>query len=184
MSHCELSMDTNIVDACFNCSGSRIGVLTRTNFSVFSWSINARPIPEPLLESSYPLSEASFGRPRQITFFQDKEVIILNHPNPRQAQIERTKLETRSTEMIYCAAANVHLYSVFPSLAHDILWVASRPNLRGPTIYSIIAAGDSNDLQPVTWNDSPTVETLWAEATQTHNEFVSCNADRCQQGEV
>jgi elongator complex protein 1 len=172
-------MDSNIIDASFSRSGSRIAVLTRTNFFVFSWSLKERPVPAPLLESSHPLSEASFSRPRQITFLQDNEIIVLNHVNPHQRQIERTKLETRITETIYCATTNVQLYSIFPNITHDTLWLASRSN-RGPTIYSTVAINESNNLQVTTWNDGPAVETHWAEATHTHTDFVSSDAVGCR----
>lgn len=172
MAHCELSMDSNIVDVSFNYSGSRIAVLTRKSFSAFSWPLKARPIPAPSIESNYPLPEVSFSRPRQITFLQDDEIIILSNANPLQVQVKKTKLETRITETIYCGPAGVQLYSVFPSLTHDKLWLASQPNFHGPTMYSIIAGEESDNFQTITWSDSPAIETLWAEATQTQTKYV------------
>lgn len=172
MAHCEITVDSNIVDACFSHSGTRIAVLTRDNFSVFAWSLKKRPVPTPLLESSYPLPEAAQSRPRQIAFLNDNEVYILNHLDPYQRRIERTALETRETKVVYEAADAEHLHRIFPSLGHEKLWFSKSSRAGVPISYSYGVPRSGNEFDITVWDNSPGVDTFWAEAIQISDDQV------------
>ncbi|KAL2013837.1 hypothetical protein VTN00DRAFT_1362 [Thermoascus crustaceus] len=169
MAHCEVTLDSNIVDVAFSQSGRRIAVLMRDRFSVFAWSLKRGPPPPPVLESSYPLPDAPESRPRQIAFLKDNEVYILNHLEPYQPQIGRTTLETRITKVAYQASESERLYSIFASLGHDRLWFSNtkRP---GPISYSTITPLSNDELDVTVWPDCPGVDTFWAKAVSITEE--------------
>lgn len=171
MAHCEVTLDSNIVDVAFSQSGRRIAVLMRDRFSVFAWSFKKGPPPPPVLESSYPLPEAPESRPRQIAFLKDNEVYILNHIEPYQPQIERTTLETRITKVAYQASESERLYSVFASLGHDRLWFSNTKS-PGPISYSTITPILNDELEVAVWPDCPGVDTFWAKAVSITEEEV------------
>jgi elongator complex protein 1 len=172
MAHCEITVDSNIVDVSFSHSGTRIAVLTRDNFSVFAWPLKKKPVPAPLLESSYPLPEAAQSRPRRISFLGDNEVYILNHFDPYQRRIERTALDTRETEVVYAVAEEKQLHSIFSSLGHEKLWFSKSFSTGAPISYSNIVPHSGDVFQSGVWNDSPGVDTFWAEAIQISDDQV------------
>lgn len=172
MAHCEVPLDSNIVDVSFSQSGRRIAVLMRDSFSVFSWALKKKgPPPPPTLESSYPLPEAPESRPRQIAFLGDNEVYILNHSGPYQPQIERTTLETRVTKVAYQASESERLYSIFASLGHDRLWFSTAKR-SGTISYSTISPLPNGELDIAAWPDCPGVDTYWAKAVSVSDEEV------------
>ncbi|GAD95521.1 IKI3 family protein [Paecilomyces variotii No. 5] len=164
MAHCEITLDSNIVDVSFSQTGARIAVLTRESFSVFMWSLKSRPVPAPLLESSYPLPEEPESRPRQIAFLRENEVYILNHKSPYQAQIEKTALETRVTRVVYQASGSEQLQSIFASLGHDKLWFSHTRQRNTPVSYSTIGVSPDDNVDVHVWNESPASDTFWAKA--------------------
>lgn len=176
MAHCEVTLDSNIVDVSFSQTGTRIAVLTRQNFSIFIWSLKSRPVPAPLLESSYPLPEDPESRPRQIAFLKENEVYILNQKSPYQSQIERTTLETRETKVVYEAAVSEHLQSIFSSLGHDRLWFSHAKQAGVPISYSTIAALSIDELDVRAWNENPGSDTFWAKTIQISNDEVKSNS--------
>jgi hypothetical protein len=124
MAQCEVTLDSNIVDVSFSLSGSRIAVLTKSDFSVFTWSLKGRPVPCPVLESSHPLPEAPGSRPRQILFLRENEVYILINCKPGQCQIQCTALTTLTTKIAYQTTPVEHIHSIFSSLGHEMLWLS------------------------------------------------------------
>lgn len=172
MAHCEIILDSNIVDVSFSQTGTRIAVLTKESFSIFAWSLKSRPVPAPLLESSYPLPEEPESRPRQIAFLKENEVYILNHKSPYQAQIERTALETRATRVVYQASGPEQLQSIFASLGHDKLWFCHTTQPNTPVSYSTIEVSPDDSVDVHAWNESPTSDTFWAKAIHIPGDEV------------
>ncbi|PYH95176.1 killer toxin sensitivity protein [Aspergillus ellipticus CBS 707.79] len=166
MAHNELALDSNVVDVAFSKSGTRIAVLMKDCFSIFIWSLKTRPVPLPILESSYPLSDAPDSRPRQIAFANEHEVYVLKQDGLRSTCIERTALETRTTQIAYQAADSEQLMSIFTSLGHDALWFSHVKQPNQPTSYSYISMPSSEELQVQTCLESPTVDTHWAKAAR------------------
>lgn len=161
MAHNELKLDSNAIDVAFSKSGTRIAVLTQDSFAVFLWSLKTRPVPAPILESSYPLSNASTSRPRQIAFVNENEVFVLRESSPNSTVIEKTLLETRVTEVVY-EAIGTRFSSVFPGIGHDSLWVSHKAS-KGCTYTSI--SSEPDDVSKVNpWYESPSVDTPWARA--------------------
>ena len=74
MAHNELALESNAIDVAFSKSGSRIAVLMNNKLSIYLWSLKSRPVPIPIIESSYPLSDDPASRPRQIAFLDENEV--------------------------------------------------------------------------------------------------------------
>ncbi|EAW10179.1 Elongator subunit IKI3 [Aspergillus clavatus NRRL 1] len=164
MAHNEVLLDSNVIDVAFSKSGTRIAVLMKNCFSIFVWSLKSRPVPTPILESSYPLSEAPDSRPRQIAFLNENEVYILWNDGPTSAQIERTTLETRLTKAVYQATDSEQVLSIFPALGHEDLWISHIPQSGSHTKYSSLEVLPSADLQVKPWDQSPAVDTYWARA--------------------
>ncbi|OQE21086.1 hypothetical protein PENSTE_c012G01680 [Penicillium steckii] len=161
MAHNELKLDSNAIDVAFSKSGTRIAVLTQDSFAVFLWSLKTRPVPVPILESSYPLSNASTSRPRQIAFINENEVYVLRESSPNSTVIEKTLLETRATEAVY-EAIGTRFSSISPGIGHDSLWVSHKAS-KGCT-YTSISTGPDGTSEANPWYESPSVDTPWARA--------------------
>ncbi|KAL5000714.1 IKI3 family-domain-containing protein [Aspergillus recurvatus] len=170
MAHNELPLDANAIDVAFSKSGTRIAVLMNDHFSVYLWSLKSRPIPVPILESSYPLSGENDSRPRQITFINDNEVYILRSRGPNNTCIERTTLETRETKVVYEAADSEHLVSMFSSLGHEALWLSHVPQPGQSIAYTTITMPSSDESQVTLWPQSPAVDTYWAKSAQISDD--------------
>ncbi|KAE8340311.1 hypothetical protein BDV24DRAFT_63860 [Aspergillus arachidicola] len=166
MAHNELTLDSNVIDVAFSKSGTRIAVLTKDCFSVFMWSLKTRPVAAPILESSYPLSDALDSRPRQIAFINENEVYILKSSGPNNANIERTTLETRTTKIVYQAGESEQLVSLFPSLNHEALWISHISQYGQPIAYSTISMPSTEKFVAASYTQSPSVDTYWANAAQ------------------
>ncbi|RAK86638.1 elongator complex protein 1 [Aspergillus costaricaensis CBS 115574] len=179
MAHNELTLDSNIVDVAFSKSGTRMAVLMKDRFSIFLWSLKTRPVPSPILESSYPLSDAPDSRPRQIAFVNEHEVYILKDDGPNNTQIERTALETRTTQVAYQAADSEQILSMFTSLGHEALWFSHVKAPNQPVTYSYVSMPSSEEFQILPWLESPTVDTYWAKAAQiSEDEHVLVSMTR------
>jgi elongator complex protein 1 len=172
MAHNELALDSNIVDVAFSKSGTRIAILMKDHFSVFLWSLKTRPVASPIFESSYPLSDASDSRPRQIAFINENEVYILKSNGPNNTTIERTALETRTTKIAYQAADSEQLVSLLPALNHEALW-ASHINKHGqPVSYFAVTMPSTYEFEAVPYTQSPSADTYWAKAVQLSEDEV------------
>jgi len=171
MAHNELALESNAIDVAFSKSGTRIAVLMENRFSIFLWSLKSRPVPVPILESSYPLSDAIASRPRQIAFLNDNEVYVLKESGPNSSHIERTNLETRATELVYQAADCEQLASIFAGTGHQALWFSHAPQPTRPVSYSSIELStESVDIAP--WAESPNVDSHWARAVSISDHEV------------
>ncbi|GMG26980.1 unnamed protein product [Aspergillus oryzae] len=146
MAHNELILDSNVIDVAFSKSGTRTAVLTKDCFSIFMWSLKTRPVAAPILESSYPLSDALDSRPRQLAFINENEVYILKSRGPNNANIERTTLETRTTKIAYQAGESEQLVSIFPSLNHEALWISHISQYGQPIAYSTISMPSTEEF--------------------------------------
>ncbi|OQE91889.1 hypothetical protein PENNAL_c0008G02372 [Penicillium nalgiovense] len=162
MAHNELALESNAIDVAFSKSGSRIAVLTSNAFSVYLWSLKSRPVPVPILESSYPLSDAPASRPRQIAFLNENEVYVLKDNGPNSSHIERTLLDTRTTESIYQAVDSEQLSSIFAGIGHQALWFSHARQPARPVSYSSIEDSPSGNLDIAPWGESPNVDSHWA----------------------
>lgn len=173
MAHNELNLDSNVIDVAFSKSGTRMAILMDKSFSIFLWSLKSRPVPVPILESSYPLSGGPTCRPRQIAFLNETEVYILKDSGPGISHIELTELETRETRVVYQTQDLEQLYSIFAGLGHSALWFshARQPGL--PTSYSNIGLAPDDDLVALLWSESPAVETHWARAVSISDDEVN-----------
>ena len=172
MAHNELDLDSNAIDVAFSKSGARIAVLMKDHFSVFAWPLKTRPVSGPVLESSYPLSDAPDSRPRQIAFLNETEVYILKDAYPNNTHIERTTLETRITKLAYQAADSEQLLSIFPSLGHETLWLSHLHQPGQHTSYSNIKQASPDEFQLSPWTQCPLVDTYWAKAVQVSEDNV------------
>ncbi|KAF9887867.1 hypothetical protein FE257_009527 [Aspergillus nanangensis] len=164
MAHNEVPLDSNIIDVAFSKSGSRIAVLMNESFSVFMWSLKSRPVAPPILESSYPLSDVPDSRPRQISFLNESEVLVLKSGGPNRANIERTTLETRETTSVYQTTGSEQLVSMFPTLAHDAMWFSNISKPGQSMTYSRLIIDSPNDAAVIPYTQSPPVDTYWAKA--------------------
>ncbi|KAJ6031230.1 hypothetical protein N7540_001962 [Penicillium herquei] len=163
MAHNELQLDSNVVDVAFSKSGTRIAVLMESRFSIFLWSLKSRPVPVPILESSYPLPDAPQSRPRQIAFVNDNEIYVLKDSGANQTHIEQTMLETRESRIIYEAAESEQLSSIFAGIGHQSLWFSHAPQPGQAVTYSSIEMIE-NELVIAPWTESPSADTHWARA--------------------
>jgi elongator complex protein 1 len=170
MAQCEVTLDSNIVDVSFSLSGSRIAVLTKSDFSVFTWSLKGRPVPCPVLESSHPLPEATGSRPRQILFLRENEVYILINRKPGQCQIQCTALTTLTTEIVYQTTPVEHIHSIFSSLGHEMLWLSHTHQPGNSISCSTIVPRSEDEFFTVGRSDGFTVDPFWAEAIQQAND--------------
>ncbi|KAJ5176282.1 uncharacterized protein N7482_002159 [Penicillium canariense] len=170
MAHNELKLDSNVVDVAFSKSGTRIAVLMEKSFSVFLWSLKSRPVPVPILESSYPLSAAPTSRPRQVAFLNETEVYILKDSAPGISHIERTTLETRETRVVYEAREPEQLSSIFAGVGYPALWFshARQPSL--PVSYSSVNYVAADQAEITLWSESPNVDTHWARVVSISDE--------------
>ncbi|KAL2833397.1 IKI3 family-domain-containing protein [Aspergillus cavernicola] len=164
MAHNELALDSNAIDVAFGKTGTRIAVLMNDHFSVYLWSLKSRPVPVPVLESSYPLSDVPDSRPRQIAFINDDEVYVLSSRGPNNTCIERTALENRETKVAYEPADSEQLVSMFVSLGHEALWFSHVRQPGQSVAYSHITMPSSDEFQITPWAQSPAVDTHWAKA--------------------
>ncbi|KAL4878550.1 IKI3 family-domain-containing protein [Aspergillus karnatakaensis] len=170
MAHNELLLDSNAIDVAFSKTGTRIAVLMKDRFSVYLWSLKSRPVPIPILESSYPLSDEKDSRPRQIEFVNDTEVYILRSRGPNSTCIERTTLETRESKVVYEAADSEQLVSIFASLCHEALWFSHTPQPGRLVAYSNISVASLDEFHVTPWTESPAVDTSWAKAAQVSDD--------------
>ncbi|KAJ5570934.1 hypothetical protein N7535_004594 [Penicillium sp. DV-2018c] len=162
MAHNELALESNAIDVAFSKSGTRIAVLMSNRFSVYLWSLKSRPVPAPILESSYPLPDSRASRPRQIAFVNDNEIFVLKDSGPNSSHIERTILDTRTTESVYQAADSEQLASIFPGIGHQALWLSHARQPTWPAKYSSIEVSSSGDLDITLWDERPNVDSHWA----------------------
>ncbi|KAJ5232465.1 hypothetical protein N7468_005421 [Penicillium chermesinum] len=170
MAHNELKLDSNVVDVAFSKTGTRIAVLLQKSFSVFLWSLKSRPVPAPILESSYPLSEMPTSRPRQIAFLEDHEVYVLKDSAPNTSSIERTTLENRETQIVYQAGELEQLSSIFAGIGHHGLWFSSAREPGYPVTYSSINLVEGQENNVSTWTEGPPIDTHWARAVSISND--------------
>lgn len=182
MSHNQLALESNAIDVAFSKSGTRIAVLMENRFSIYLWSLKSRPVPAPILESSYPLSDDAESRPRQIAFLNDNEVFVLKNNGPSSSRIERTHLETRVTESVYQSAETEQLASIFAGIGHQALWIShSRQSARPISYTSLEISPDGVDIVP--WAESPNVDSHWARAVSISEQEVryirSIISNRC-----
>ncbi|KAJ5342017.1 hypothetical protein N7541_011141 [Penicillium brevicompactum] len=169
MAHNELALESNAIDVAFSKSGSRIAVLMSNRVSIYLWSLKSRPVPIPILESSYPLSDTTATRPRQIAFLGDNEVYVLKDDGPGSSHIERTHLETRVTESVYQSADSEQLASIFAGIGHQALWLSHTHQPARPANYSSLEASPEGvDIVP--WVESPNVDSHWARAVSISDE--------------
>lgn len=127
----------------------------------------------PILESSYPLSDATASRPRQIAFLNETEVYVLKDSGPSISHIERTTLETRVTRVVHQAVESEQLSSIFPGVGHQSLWFSHAPQPGRPVSYSSIDLVDGDDSIISAWPESPNVDTHWARAVSISDEQVT-----------
>lgn len=172
MAHNELTLDSNIIDVAFSKSGTRIAVLMNDSFSVFLWSLKSKPVPAPILESSYPLSYAPDNRPRQIAFLQENEVYVLKNAGPNITRIERTTLETRVTKIAHQAANSEQIFSIFPALDHESLWFSHVAQSGKPITYSSIIPQSHDEFEVTSCTRNPKADTYWAEVVQISDDEV------------
>jgi elongator complex protein 1 len=172
MAHNELALDSNAIDVAFSKSGTRIAVLMIDRFSIFLWSLKSRPVPVPILESSYPLSDEKHSRPRQIAFINDNEVFVLRNRAPDNTCIERTTLETRKTKVAYEASSSEQLVSISTSLGHEALWFSNVPRPGQTVAYSRITMPTLDEFRINPWTQSPAVDTYWAKSVQVSGDEV------------
>lgn len=170
MAHCEINVDSNIVDVAFSHSGARIAVLTTDSFSIFSWSMKTRPVPSPLLESSHPLPQTPNSRPRQIAFLHDSEVFVLIHNGP-DCRIERMRLDTRESSVPYVISAEEQIQSIFPNIQHDKLWI-SKSSLKPKGTTYLQGGLHAEELEISAFDTAPTVEAQWASSTCISDDQV------------
>ncbi|KAJ5907824.1 hypothetical protein N7495_000506 [Penicillium taxi] len=170
MAHNELTLDSNVIDVAFSKSGSRIAVLMDNRFSVFLWSLKSRPVGMPLIESSYPLSESTMCRPRQIAFVNDNEVYVLKSSGPNSSCIERTTLETRLTRVVYQSTESEQLSSIFSGIGQQALWFSHTCLPGQPATYSSIDSADEDEIAISPWTECPTADTHWACAVSISND--------------
>lgn len=163
MAHNELKLDSNVVDVAFSKSGHRIAVLMQSSFSIFLWSLKSRPVPMPILESSYPISDTADSRPRQIAFVDDNEVYVLKDSAPNTSHIERTSLETRETRTVYQASDSEQLSSMFAGIGDRALWFSHAHQPNHPVTYSSIELIEGGEIV-TPWAEGPSVDTHWAKA--------------------
>jgi elongator complex protein 1 len=172
MAHNELALESSAIDVAFSKSGNRIAVLTSTAFSVYLWSLKSRPVPVPILESSYPLSDAPASRPRQIAFLNENEVYVLKDNGPNSSHIERTALDTRTTESVYQAVGSEQLSSIFAGIGHQALWFSHARQPARPVSYSSIEESPSGNLDIAPWGESPNVDSHWARVVSISDHEV------------
>ncbi|KAJ5745380.1 hypothetical protein N7520_010562 [Penicillium odoratum] len=172
MAHNELKLDSNVIDVAFSKSGTRIAVLMESSFAIFLWSLKSRPVPLPILESSYPLSDAVDSRPRQIAFVNDNEVYVLKNSAPNTSHIERTTLETRETRLVYQTSDSEQLSSMFAGIGHLALWFSHARQPGHAVTYSIIEMTEGDDISIAPWTDCPNVDTHWAKAVSISDTEV------------
>jgi elongator complex protein 1 len=172
MAHNELTLESNAIDVAFSKSGSRIAVLMSDRLSVYLWSLKSRPVPVPILESSYPLSYAITSRPRQIAFVNENEVYVLKDNGPNSSCIERTILDTRTTESVYQAADSEQLASIFAGIGHQALWFSHARQPARPLSYSSIELSSSGNLDIAPWAESPNVDSHWARVVSISEDEV------------
>jgi elongator complex protein 1 len=172
MAHNELTLESNAIDVAFSKSGSRIAVLMSNRFSVYLWSLKSRPVPTPILESSYPLSDSSASRPRQIAFLNDNEIFVLKDSGPNSSHIERTILDTRTTESVYQAADSEQMASIFAGIGHQALWLSHARQPTRPVSYSSIEVTSSGGLDIAPWTESPNADSHWARVVSISEDEV------------
>ncbi|PLN78888.1 elongator complex protein 1 [Aspergillus taichungensis] len=172
MAHNELPLDSNAIDVAFSKSGTRIAVLMNDCFAVYLWSLKTRPVVVPILESSYPLSDAADSRPRQIAFLNETEVYVLRSSGPNKTSIERTTLGNRMTQTAYQAAESEQLFSIFSSLGHEALWFSHVRQPGQPITYSNITVSPQDEIILSNWEQSPSADTYWAKAVRISEEDV------------
>ncbi|KAL2852834.1 IKI3 family-domain-containing protein [Aspergillus pseudoustus] len=170
MAHNELALDSNAIDVAFSKTGTRIAVLMNDRFAVFLWSLKSRPVPIPILESSYPLSDEEGRRPRQIAFINDNEVFVLRNRGPNNTCIERTTLKTRETEVVYEAEVSEQLVSIFTSLDHEALWFSNVSRPGESVSYSHIIMPSPNEILVTPWTQSPATDTYWAKSVRISDD--------------
>ena len=173
MAHSELELDSNIIDVAFSKSNSRLAILTRDRYTVFKWATTTRPIPSPTLESTYPLPEAAESRPTRIALLNEDRVYILRHDRrSNRTRIQQTLLDKHLTDTVYESAENEQVYSIFPSLGHEELWM-SRTMRPGTIIsYATIISSPAGNSNVTAWEKSPAINTYWAKAVQIFDEKV------------
>ncbi|KAG0156878.1 hypothetical protein PDIDSM_4060 [Penicillium digitatum] len=173
MAHNELALDSNAIDVAFSKSGARIAVLMSNKLSIYLWSLKSRPVPIPILESSCPLSDTVASRPRQIAFLNENEVFVLKDTGPNSSHIERTILDTRTTESVYQAADEEQLASIFAGIGHQTLWFSHARQPARPVSYSSIEESSSGNLDIAPWGESPNVDSHWARVVSiSENERI------------
>lgn len=175
MAHNELALESNAIDVAFSKSGTRIAVLMSNRFSIYLWPLKSRPVPVPILESSHPLSDAPTSRPRQIAFLNDNEVYVLMDNESNSSHIERTILDTRSTESVYQAADSEQLASIFAGIGHQALWLSHTPQTARPVSYSSIELSPAGDFATAPWVESPNVDSHWARVVSISEDEVRMN---------
>ena len=172
MAHNELELDSNIIDVSFSKSNSRLAILMKDSFSVFRWSTKTRPVPLPILESTYPLPNGAESRPRQIAFLNENEVYILRDQRPNKARIERTILDKNLTDVTYESTEFEQLYSIFSTLGHEELYMSHTVHPGNTISYSSIAPSPAGGFEITAWDKSPTANTYWAGVVRISDEKV------------
>lgn len=175
MAHNELPLASNIIDVAFSKSGTKIAVLMRDSFSIFSWPLKRRPVASPHLEVTCPLLESTISRPTQIAFLGEGDVFVLRNARARQSTIEMTNLESRLSTVLYRATETEQLLSIFADLGYERIWFSHALQARSPVKYSSIERQSGGDFQINAFQDGPEVDTHWAKAVRISEDKVSAH---------
>lgn len=169
MSLCDIELQSNVIDASFSKSGSRIAVLTAEGVSIYRWSPKSKPVGSPKLESAHPLS--THLRPRRISILNENEVYVLKDCDASQPVIERTLLDDQQTAIIYQPSEPESVLSMFPSIGQDRLWISRRR--KGKSISYLTISSDADNIREgQLWEQSPGPETVWAESVHLNDNEV------------
>ena len=188
MSLCDITLQSNVIDASFSKSGSRIAVLTDEGFSVYHWSPKRKPVAAPKLESTHPFSTPADCRPRHISFLNENEVYVLKHYDASQPVIEMTLLQDQKTAVIYQPTRPEHVLSIFSSIDQDKLWLSRRRKGKSVAYVTITSNSDGRSADKI-WDQSPSPETVWADSVKSTDDEVGllfgsatlCNSNTFQE---
>ncbi|KAI5289157.1 hypothetical protein KEM54_004314 [Ascosphaera aggregata] len=161
----EVELDENAIDVAFSRSGRQFAVLTKSGISVYTWSLNKRPTPEPKLSCSFAFDEKLTRRLR-LAFLAESHVICVGQSPELGTELRKINLETKETSIELQPADVARISSLFPDIDHHSIWFLENDR-NGKCSYSFAADVDTNILKNLIPHNCPTQETSYAAVGKT-----------------
>ncbi|KZZ93667.1 IKI3 family protein [Ascosphaera apis ARSEF 7405] len=150
----EVLLKENAIDVSFSISGRRFVVLSESGITLYNWSLNKRPTPDPQLSAFFPFDNTQV-RYTRVAFLGEKKVFSIGSHSEGGTDLRTIDLVTKEVSFQSQPLNKRQIVSIFPDVNHKYLcyqWRQGKDQGFGSTETGIIQDGVSHftPLQEIT----------------------------------